>query len=311
MNLDIRDVHAAAERIASYIHRTPVMTSARLDAETGASLFFKCENLQKAGAFKSRGACNAVFQLSTEIAARGVTTHSSGNHGSALARAAQIRDIHATIVVPRNANSVKKAAIAAYGADIIECEPTLAAREQGVSRVVDATGAHLVPPYDDDRIIAGQGTAALELVEDVDGLDQLLVPVGGGGLLAGTTLVAVDRGLAVIGAEPEGADDAFRSLTSGYRVTDQAPDTVADGLRTTLGELNFEIIREGVSRILTVPDVEIVSAMKMLWTRLKLVVEPSSAVPFAAIRRYPDIFAGQRVGLILSGGNVDLDTLPF
>ena len=246
------------------------------------------------------------------MAARGVITHSSGNHGAALARAAQLRGIAATIVVPKNANPVKKAAIASYGAVIVECEPTLAARELGVAKIVEETGAHLVPPYDDDRIIAGQGTAAREMVQDrEDGFDLLLVPVGGGGLLAGTSLVGADRGLPVFGAEPEGADDAYRSLTTGVRVTEQVPETVADGLRTTLGERNFEIIRKHVSGILRVSDEETVAAMKTLWTRLKLVVEPSSAVTYAAIRRYPEVFRGRRVGIVLSGGNVDPDDLPF
>ena len=312
LNLDIRDVQAASERIRPHIHHTPVVTSSRLDAESGARLFFKCENLQKAGAFKSRGACNAVYQLPPEVAARGVITHSSGNHGAALARAAQLRGIGATIVVPTNANPVKKAAIESYGALIVECEPTLEARESGVAKIVEETGAHLVPPYDDDRIIAGQGTAALEMVRDIkDGLDLLLVPVGGGGLLAGTSLVGADRGLAVFGAEPEGADDAYRSLATGIRVTEQVPKTVADGLRTTLGQRNFEIIQMLVSGILRVSDLETVAAMKRLWTRLKLVVEPSSAVTYAAITRYPEVFQGRRVGVVLSGGNIDPDDLPF
>lgn len=307
----IEDVKAALQRIAPYIHRTPVVQSELLNDLCKARLFFKCENFQKAGAFKSRGAVNAVFELTDEEASHGVATHSSGNHGSALARAASLRGIPAYVVVPSNAKAVKKSAIAAYGGEIIECEPTLAAREAMLATVIAKTGATFVPPYDDARIIAGQGTAALELIEDVPDLDSIIVPVGGGGLLAGTCLVGADKGIDVYGAEPEGAGDAYRSLTSGEHVTSQVPDTIADGLLTTLGILNFEIIKANVEAILLVSDDEIIAAMALVWTRLKLVVEPSSAVTLAAVIRYPEYFTGAAVGIILTGGNVDLADLPF
>lgn len=310
----VDDVRVARQRIAPYIHRTPVLQSELLNELCQARLFFKCENLQKAGAFKSRGAVNAVFALTAQEAAHGVATHSSGNHGSALARAAQLRGIPAYIVVPSNAKAVKKAAIAAYGGEIIECEPTLVAREAMLESVIARTGATFVPPYDDARIIAGQGTAALELIEDVPDLDCLVVPVGGGGLLAGTVLAAEtggENGIPVYGAEPEGAADAHRSFATGERVTTQVPETIADGLLTTLGALNFEIIKAGVEAILLVSDEEIIEAMALLWTRMKLVVEPSSAVTLAAVMRYGKTFTGARVGIILTGGNVDLSDLPF
>lgn len=305
---DIRD---ASERIAAYIHKTPVMTSELIDQMAGCELFFKCENLQKVGAFKSRGAVNAVFSLDADQALHGVATHSSGNHGSALARAAGLRGIPAWIVVPENAKSVKKATIREYGATLITCESTLAAREAKLAEVLAETGAIFIPPYDDDAIIAGQGTAALELVEQVSGLDSIVAPVGGGGLLAGAALVGAEYGVSAYGAEPEMADDAFRSMASGKLVTSHTPNTIADGLLTTLGEKNFNIIKDKVEKILLVSEVEIVDAMRLLWTRLKLVVEPSAAVSLAAILRYPDLFRDKRVGAILTGGNVDLDHLPF
>jgi len=311
MTCTLDDVLGAAARIAPYIHRTPVFESERLNAMANARLFFKCENFQKAGAFKSRGASNAVFALNDAEAERGVATHSSGNHGSALARAAQLRGIPAWIVVPENAKAVKKATIREYGANIIECESTLAAREETSARVVQETGALFVPPYDDDRIIAGQGTAALELADQVPELEALVVPVGGGGLLAGSAIVCDARGIDVFGAEPEMADDAYRSLTSGERVVTHVPNTIADGLLTTLGERNFDIIKDKVDDILLVSETEIVDAMSLLWTRMKIVVEPSAAVTLAAILRYADRFAGKRVGAILTGGNVDLGHLPF
>lgn len=311
MPVSIDDVRAAATRVAPYVHRTPVMTSALLDAVCGASVFFKCENLQKAGAFKSRGAVNAVYSLSEDEARAGVATHSSGNHGSALARAAMLRGVPAYIVVPSNAKAVKKASIRQYGGEVIECEPTLAAREARLAEVVARTGAEFVPPYDDDRVIAGQGTAALELLEEIADLDILVTPVGGGGLLAGSALVGAERGVTVFGAEPEGADDAARSLASGELVTTHVPDTIADGLLTTLGTRNFAILRERAVQILLVADNETVEAMRAIWSRLKLVTEPSAAITFAAICRYPEVFSGKRVGAILTGGNVDLDQLPF
>ena len=307
----IEDVRKAGKLISPYIHRTPVATSELLNSLAGAEIFFKCENLQKAGAFKSRGAMNAVLALSDEEARRGVATHSSGNHGSALARAARLRGIPAWIVVPRNARAVKKAAIEQYGATVIECESTLEAREEKLAHVIADTSAHFVPPYDNDDVIAGQGTAALELAEQVPELSCMVVPVGGGGLLAGTALVCADKGIDAFGAEPEMAGDAFRSLESGERVTAHTPNTIADGLLTTLGARNFAIIKDKVREILLVSEQEIVDAMGLLWTRLKLVVEPSAAVTMAAVLRYRDRFEGKRVGVILTGGNVDLVDLPF
>jgi len=305
------DVAAAQQRIAPYIHRTPVLQSALLNDLVEAELFFKCENLQKVGAFKARGACNAVLSLSDEDAAKGVATHSSGNHGAALAWSAAIRGIPATIVVPSNAKQIKKDAILSYGGRIKECEPTLAAREATLAEVVATSGANFIPPYDDDRIISGQGTVALEIVEQVDGLDVAITPVGGGGLLAGCLLGFEESGIAVFGAEPEGADDAYRSLKEGARVTSHTPNSLCDGLLTTLGEKNFEIIRDRVTDILLVSDNEVVEAMSLIWTRLKIVVEPSSAIVLAAVIRNKAQFRGQRIALVLSGGNVDLTALPF
>ncbi len=306
-------VNQAHERIRSSIHRTPVMTSELLDVAAGAELFFKAENLQKVGAFKARGATNAVLGLSDKEAAAGVCTHSSGNHGAALAMAARRRGVPAHIVMPDNAPAVKKAAVAAYGAHIVECEPTLNAREQTLERVVEETGAHVVHPYDDARIIAGQGTVGLELLEQVSGLDVVAVPVGGGGLLAGVATVVKELSprTEVVAVEPEGADDAFRSFGLGRRVLQSGPDTIADGLRASLGELNFEIILERVDTILTVPDSVIVEAMQLQWSRMKTVVEPSGAVSYAGVLAHPECFRGRRVGLVISGGNVDLTRLPW
>ncbi|MEX2488263.1 MAG: pyridoxal-phosphate dependent enzyme [Pseudomonadales bacterium] len=319
MSVTLADIEAAHRRISPYIHHTPVMESERLNELVGAWLFFKCEHLQKTGAFKTRGAVNAIFSLSDDEVRQGVATHSSGNHGSALARAAKLRGVPAYIVLPGNARRVKKETIYGYGAEIIECEATLAARESMLDEVVARTGAVFIPPYDDDRIIAGQGTAALELVNDVSALDALIVPVGGGGLLAGTSIVAKGMtsdtenscAINVYGAEPEMADDAFRSFRSGERVGNHVPATMADGLSTTLGERNFAIIKDLSDGILLVSEDEIVAAMHLIWTRLKQVVEPSAAVTLAAAIRYPQIFTGKRIGLILTGGNLDLSDLPF
>lgn len=307
------DLVEAHSRIAPYIHRTPIYTSELLDASNQAELFFKCENLQKVGAFKARGATNAVLGLTDEQAAAGVSTHSSGNHGAALAMAARRRGIPAHIVMPTNAPAVKKAAVAAYGAHIIECEPTLAAREATLLRVVEQTGAHVVHPYDDARVIAGQGTVGLELLEQVPELDVVVVPVGGGGLLAGvaTAIKAANPRIEMVAVEPAGADDAFRSFGLGRRVLQTNPDTIADGLRSSLGELNFEIIQQHVDTILTVPDSVIVEAMKLQWSRMKTVVEPSGAVSFAGVLEHPERFRGRRVGIVISGGNVDLGNLPW
>lgn len=311
MTVTFADVTAAAERTGPYIHRTPVLTSELLDELTGARLFFKCENLQKAGAFKARGAVNAVFSLPGYALDRGVATHSSGNHGAALARAAALRGVRAYIVVPENAKQVKKDAILGYGAEVIECEPTLAAREAMLASVIAKTNAIEVHPYDDPVIIAGQGTAGLELSQQVPGLDALVVPVGGGGLLAGCSLVAAERQITVYGAEPAGAADGQESLRTGNRVRSHVPDTICDGLLTTLGEQNFEIIRQHVRDILVVDDAAVVEAMKLIWTRMKIVVEPSAAITLAVVLHNPDLFAGKRTGLVLTGGNVDLANLPF
>lgn len=308
----LEDIRAAHARTRPHLHRTPVMTSAILDREAGARLFFKCENLQKAGAFKSRGACNAVFALSEVEAHRGVATHSSGNHAAALARAASLRGIAAYIVMPRNAPKPKQAAVAGYGGQITLCEPTLEARERACREVIATTGAALIHPYNDHRIIAGQGTAALELLDEIPDLDLVVAPVGGGGLLAGTALAvkSLRPAARVIGAEPAQADDAAESLRTG-RIVAKPANTIADGLRTMLGERTFAVIRERVDDIATTSEAGIVGAMRRIWEIMKLVVEPSGAVPFAVIREHPALFAGRRVGVILSGGNVDLDALPW
>lgn len=305
-NLD--SIREAANRIAPYAHRTPVLTCVTLNEMTGAELFFKCENLQKVGAFKFRGACNAVFSLSDEAAARGVVTHSSGNHAQALALAAKLRGIQAQIVMPENAPQVKKDAIAGYGAEIAFCAPTLAARESKTERIISETGAELIHPYDDYRIIAGQATAALELLEEVPDIDIIIAPVGGGGLLAGTCIAAhaLDPNLRIIAGEPEGADDAYRSLQSGAIVPSENPNTIADGLLTSLGKRNFPIIQSHVDRIVCVSDDEITAAMRLIWERMKLVVEASAAVTLACLSSGKFQAPGTRIGLILSGGNIDL-----
>jgi threonine dehydratase len=314
--VSLADVKAARERIRPYVHETPLLSSEQLSRELGINLYFKAEHLQKVGAFKARGAANTVYSLTDEQAANGVATHSSGNHGAALARAAQLRGIPAHVVVPQNANQTKVDAIASYGAHIIRCESTLAAREASLADVVTNTGAEVVHPYDDPRVIAGQGTCALEVLEQMgshrETLHALITPVGGGGLLAGSAVVVKARNHGdIFGAEPEGADDAYRSFKSGVRVTDQVPNTIADGLRTTLGERNFEIIKHDVDDVFVVSEEEIVHAMKLIWTRLKQVVEASSAVPFAALSKNRERFQGQTVCLVLTGGNVDLSDLPF
>lgn len=308
----LADIRAAHARIHPYIHRTPVMTSAILDRETGAKLFFKCENLQKAGAFKSRGACNAVFSLTDVEAHRGVATHSSGNHAAALARAAALRGIAAHIVMPNNSPKPKQAAVAGYGGQIVLCEPTLEARERTCKTVMETTGATLIHPYNDDRIIAGQATAVVELLEEVPDLDVVIAPCGGGGLLAGTALAVKSlRPFArIIGAEPAQASDAAESMKAG-RIVSKPANTIADGLRTLLGEKTFPILHQHVDEIAIVSEDGIVGAMRRIWEIMKLIVEPSGAVPFAVVREHRPLVAGRRVGLILSGGNVDLDKLPW
>lgn len=307
------DIRAAHERIRPHIHRTPVLTSARLDETSGANLFFKCENFQKVGAFKARGATNAVFALPDAIARRGVATHSSGNHAAALARAARLRGIAAHIVMPSNSSRAKVRAVEAYGGRITLCEPTQAAREATCARIVAETGATLIHPYENTDVIAGQGTAAIELLEDVPDLDVLLCPVGGGGLLAGTGIAAkaLRPGMRLIATEPAGAADAARSWQAGHIVPLQQAATIADGLRTTIGEVNFESARQHVNEVLTVSEAGIVTAMRQIWETLKIVVEPSAAVPYAVVLEHPAAVRGRRVGLILTGGNVDLDALPW
>lgn len=307
---DIRSAHA---RIQPHIHHTPVLTSNTLDELCGARLFFKCENLQKGGAFKMRGATNAVLLLSPEQAQRGVATHSSGNHGAALALAARRRGIKAWVVMPENAPQIKRDAVLGYGAEVRTCGPSVADREAMLEEVIAETGAEFIPPYNDNRIIAGQGTAALELLHMQGQMDAVVAPVGGGGLLAGTaiTMTSLLDDVAVIGAEPQGADDACRSLQAGHIVPMENPQTIADGLRSSLGERTFPVLRDRVEAIVTVSEETIISAMRRIWERMKIVVEPSAAVALGAVMAEPQRFAGKRVGIILSGGNVDLDRLPW
>jgi len=307
------DVVAAHERIAPHIHRTPVLASAFLNDLSGAELFFKCENLQRTGAFKARGASNAVFGLSDEAAQKGVATHSSGNHGTSLAYAAARRGVPCHVVMPRTAPKVKKDAVAGYGGRITECEPSTESREATVTDVLAATGAEFVHPYNDLHVIAGQGTCALELNEQVKGLDAVIAPIGGGGLISGTCLAlsCVAPPIDIHGAEPEGANYAFRSLKAGHIVTDGMPNTMADGLKAPLKEFTWHFVSSRVTGILTVSEQEIADAMKLVWERMKMVTEPSSTVTLAAILKNPDLFRGRRVGVIITGGNVDLDRLPW
>lgn len=314
MSLDLAALRAAATRIAPHIRRTPVLTDEALDAAVGARVFFKCENLQAMGAFKARGAVNAIFALDDAAAAAGVVTHSSGNHGAAVARAAQLRGIAAHIVMPHGAPAAKVRNVERYAGHVTFCAPSLPERATTAARIVAATGATLVHPFDDDLVMAGQGTAALELLETVPDLEVLLVPVGGGGLLAGTAVGAkgVRPGLRVFGVEPAEADDAARSFRAGRRITQEPRATIADGLRTNcVGEKTFPLIRQHVTDIVTVSEAGIVAALRELWTHLRVVVEPSAAVPWAALREGRLDVRGRRVGLILTGGNLDLDHLPW
>lgn len=306
-------IREAARRIAPFVHRTPVLTSASIDAITGAKLFFKCENLQKVGAFKARGAMNALLLLSPEERARGVATHSSGNHAQAIALAARDNGAKAYIVMPENAPEVKKKAVIGYGAEVIFCPPTLAAREQTLAEVVARTGAVVVHPFNDYRVIAGQATATLELLEDVDHLAVVMVPVGGGGLLSGTALCVhyLSPGTEVIAGEPEGANDAWLSLRAGSIQPAAHIQTIADGLLATLGDKTFPIIQQYVKEVITVSDEAIVGAMRLIWERMKIIIEPSCAVPLAALIKEKEKFRGKRVGILLTGGNVDLSRLPF
>ncbi len=313
MSLDLTAIRAAHERIRPHIHRTPVLTSARLDAASGASLFFKCENFQKAGAFKARGATNAVFALDDATARCGVATHSSGNHAAALARAAKLRGIPAHIVMPLNSSKVKVSAVEGYGGRIVFCEPTQAAREAACADVIAKTGATLIHSFENEDVKAGQGTAAVELLEDVSGLDLLLCPVGGGGLLCGTAIAAKSMRpkIRVIATEPANADDAAQSFRAGRAMRLEKADTIADGLRMNVGASNFALIQRYVDDIVTVSEDAIVAAMRAILETMKIIIEPSAAVPYAAILEHKVDLSGRRVGVILTGGNVDLDALPW
>ncbi|XWN34475.1 MAG: pyridoxal-phosphate dependent enzyme [Devosia sp.] len=312
---DVLDAHA---RIEPHIHRTPVLTSSTFDGMTGAKLFFKCENFQKAGAFKVRGACNAVFGLSEVDAARGVATHSSGNHGLSLAYAAGRRGIPCTVVMPRTAPDAKKEAVKGYGGTVVECEPSTSSREAVFAEVVEKTGADFVHPYNDPRVIAGQGTCSRELMEQVaeldgGGLDAVIAPIGGGGMVSGTclNLSTAAPDVKIYAAEPEQADDAYRSFKAGHIIADDAPQTVADGLKVPLKENTWHFVQNFVTDIFTASEQEIIDAMYITWQRMKIVMEPSCAVPLATIFKNKDVFAGKRVGVIVTGGNVDLDKLPW
>jgi threonine dehydratase len=313
MVLDLAAIRAAHERIRPHIHRTPVLTSERLDAANGASLFFKCENFQKVGAFKARGATNAVFALDDETARRGVATHSSGNHAAALSRAAKLRGIAAHIVMPSNSPKVKVRAVEGYGGRILFCEPNQRAREEACARVIAETGATLIHPFENEDVMAGQGTIAVELLKDVPELDLVLCPVGGGGVLCGTAVAAksLRPEIRVIAAEPAGADDAAQSFHQHKLVYQEQKNTIADGLRTNLGAPNFALIQRYVDDVVTVSEEGIIAAMRAIWETMKIIVEPSAAVSYAAVLEGKFDFRGKRVGIILTGGNVDLDALPW
>ena len=310
LNLD--RIRAAHERVRAYIHRTPVLTSSRFDDASGAKLFFKCENFQKIGAFKARGATNAVFVLDDASAKRGAVTHSSGNHGTALARAAKLRKIPAHIVMPKNSAKVKVQAVEGYGANIVFSEATQEAREAACASLMAQTGATLIHPFENEDVMAGQGTAAIELLEDAD-VDLVMCPIGGGGLLCGTAVAAksMQPKIKVIAVEPENADDAAKSFRAGKRIVTKKNFTIADGLRTNVGERNFPIIQRYVNDVVTVSEDAIASAMRTIWETMKIVIEPSAAVPYAAVLEEKIDIVGERVGIILTGGNVDLDALPW
>jgi len=309
----LNEIIQAHKRIKPHIHRTPVLTSIAINSLCQAELFFKCENFQKVGAFKMRGASNAVFSLDETEAERGVATHSSGNHAAALALAAKNRGIKSYIVMPKTAPQIKRDAVDGYGAEIIFCQPTLQSREETLEKVVQKTGAVFIHPYNDYRIIEGQATAALELLEDTNNLDIAMAPVGGGGLLSGTCLSVsfLSPKTKVIAGEPKGADDAYRSLQAGKILPSVNPQTIADGLLTSLGEKTFPIIQKHIEEIITVSEKNIVNAMRLIWERMKIIIEPSAAVPLGAIFEKPSKFQSQRVGIILSGGNLDLSKLPW
>jgi len=309
-----KDIALAAERIAPYAHITPVLSSENLNKLLGTKIFFKCENFQKVGAFKFRGGCNSVFNISEEHLQKGVATHSSGNHAQAVALAAKLRTAKAYIVMPENAPKVKIEAVKGYGAEIIFCDSTISARESTLADVVKKTGATEIHPYDYFDVIAGQGTCAKEFLENNPELDIIMAPIGGGGLLSGTAIAskAIKPTIKVIGAEPDQADDAYQSFISGKRITDITPNTIADGLRTTVGKLTFSIIQDQVDQIVTVSEASIIEALKLIWTRLKIIIEPSCAVPVAALLEQKiDLSNKPIIGIILTGGNVDLDKLPW
>lgn len=309
----VEAIHEASITIAPFIHRTPVLTSKSINEILKSQLYFKCENFQKVGAFKYRGATNAIQQLPLSQLQYGVATHSSGNHAQALALAAKIKKVKAYIVMPTNAPKSKKDAVIGYGAKVIDCEPTLEAREATLDQVIKEKKAHFIHPYNDYRIIEGQATSAKELIDDVSNLDYLITPVGGGGLLSGSALSVnyFSPNTKTIGAEPSGADDAFRSLKAGEIIPSINPDTIADGLLTSLGTKTFPIIKEFVEQIITVDDSIIIEAMKLIWTRMKIIAEPSAAVPLAVVMDNLNLFNTKKVGIILSGGNVDFNNLPF
>lgn len=307
------DIKRAHQRISEYILQTPVMTSKNIDEIAGCELFFKCENFQKVGAFKMRGAANAIFSYTPEDRVNGFACHSSGNHGQAVALAAKLAGAKAYVVMPKNASKVKIDAVKGYDAEVILCEPNDQSRTQACEDVISRTGAVLIHPFNDYNIIAGQATAAKELIESVEDLDCIIAPVGGGGLAAGTCLIAhhLDPNMDVYLGEPEAVDDAYQSLKAGKIIPNTSSDTIADGLKTTVGVKTFEILKEHVKEVFTVTEQEIIDAMKLIWERMKIVIEPSCAVPFAAILKNPEAFKGKRVGVILTGGNVDLSKLPF
>jgi threonine dehydratase len=313
MNTTIETIRAAHQRIKPYIHRTQVISSEFINREAGAEIFFKCENFQKVGAFKGRGACNAVFSLDDAAAKRGVVTHSSGNHGAALAWAAGLRGIKATVVVPENAPAPKKRAIEGYGATIIYCAPNIAARQAAVDELIAKHGYEMIHPFDNDMVIAGQGTAAVELLEDYPNLDVIIAPLGGGGLLSGTAIAAkaIKPNIKVYGGEPRGADDGARSLASGALVTEQTPKTICDGLLTTLSPRTFDIIRANVDGIGVATEENVIRAMRLTWQYAKIICEASCCPPLAAILEGTLDVKGKKVGIILTGGNVDLDKLPW
>ena len=309
----LSDIRASHSRIRPFIHQTPVLSSRLLNELYACELFFKCENFQKVGAFKFRGATNAVLSLTPDEKRRGVVTHSSGNHAAALALAARMNGVKANIVMPETAPAVKKNAVAGYGADITFCKPTLEAREETTRMIIEKTGATLVHPYDNFNVICGQGTAALELLDEKGDLDIVVAPVGGGGLISGTSacVKGINSGIRVIGAEPLNANDAYISFTTGNLTSSVNPLTVADGLLTSLSELTFSIIKKNVDEIYTAKEESIIECMLMVWERMKIIIEPSSATVLAIVKENPEVFRGKKVGLIISGGNVDFRKLPF